>query len=606
MKRVLQALSLLDLARWRSALAQRCFVLAAWLAATAMLIAGPAAAQTQPWPFELDPAVAADPEGVQQRLQELGEGVPPIPAGELEASEVSPVTLYFHRAMRDQLELALASGPGTQDPFPRTPTLCAAHSAFTFTDPTVPGASPACAQAAATVRAAVDDEGQSCLRIEFPELYVYDQVPGEAATEDLQTVEGLIRIVGEVFTHIEWPADLLPEGFVEDTRRVIAKVRYPTLREEASARRVAYAAAEAALESHPGCFSGAGALALTASLRELDAELGDAAGQLEDLYAEGLEQAELDRQALASQGRHRAALPHPALSDAEREQLALYLGGIYWRMRGEALLAYPDSGLLRRLLYTQYPFQVIADLSGGSAGADLGRDIFVHETWGYYEWMDIGRNPGNDKYSDLVDMAKRGKRTLTLAAPHLQERGFDTAPLYAGALQMGPCYFYAWERLWEPARYFRVGEDLVDPYVWFLESPTAHGEFCTGGALGVGLARALLRGTVGSDPDAGPADAGHSDGGSVHEDGGSSLPPDGGDGPLDAGSTTGPGAADANDTEAPGATAGGAQDGGAQDGRALACACASAARGRSWLALSPLWLVVLAARRRRARRRRVR
>ncbi|MCC7108637.1 MAG: hypothetical protein IT382_05075, partial [Deltaproteobacteria bacterium] len=294
-------------------MALRCFAIAAVLAPTAMLIAGPASAQTQPWPFELDPSVAADPVGVQQRLQELGEGVPPIAAGELDASEVAPVTLYFHRAMREQLELALASGPGTQDPFPRTPTLCAAHAAFHLVDPTVAGASPACLQAAAPVRAAVDDDGQSCLRIEFPELYVYDQVPGEAATEDLQTVEGLIRIAGEVFTHIQWPAGLLPDGFVDDTRRVIAKVRYQTLREEASTRRAAYAAAEAALESHPACFNSAGALALAASLRELDAELGDAEAQLEELYAEGREQAERDRQALASQGRHRAALPHPAL-----------------------------------------------------------------------------------------------------------------------------------------------------------------------------------------------------------------------------------------------------------------------------------------------------
>ncbi|MCC7111947.1 MAG: hypothetical protein IT382_21815, partial [Deltaproteobacteria bacterium] len=381
-----------------------------------------------------------------------------------------------------------------------------------------------------------------------------------------------------------------------DTRRVIAKVRYQTLREEASTRRAAYAAAELALESHAACFNSAGALALAASLRDLDAELGDAEAQLEELYAEGLEQAERDRQALASQGRHRAALPHPALSDAERELLALYLGGIYWRMRGEALLAYPDSGLLRRLLYTQYPFQVIADLSGGSAGADLGRDIFIHETWGYYEWMDIGRNPGNDKYSDLVDMAKRGKRTLTLAAPHLQERGFDTAPLYAGALQMGPCYFYAWERLWEPARYFRVGEDLADPYVWFLESPTAHGELCTGGALGVGLARALLRGTVGSDPDAGPADAGHPDGGSVNEDGGTSPPPDSGDESLDAGAAPAPDAADGSDGADPLV-----EPDGAGDGSVLACACASAGRGRSWLALASLVLVLQAARRRWAR-----
>ena len=97
----------------------------------------------------------------------------------------------------------------------------------------------------------------------------------------------------------------------------------------------------------------------------------------------------------------------------------------------------------------------------------------------------------------MVDMAKRGKRTLDLAEPRLRGRGYDTAFLYAGGLQMGPCYYYGWEPLWEP-EHFQLGEVMPDPFHWFLECPTAHGEFCTGAALGVGLARTLLWGKPGS------------------------------------------------------------------------------------------------------------
>ncbi|MCC7071588.1 MAG: hypothetical protein IT383_09705 [Deltaproteobacteria bacterium] len=569
----------------------------AQLVVALVALARPASAQAQPWPFELDPSVATDPAGVQARLSELGEGVPPIPDGELEATAVAPLTLYFHHAMLEQLELAFASGPGTDEPFAQDPSTCAAHAAFSFEDPVLPGASASCQQRAATLRAAVDDEGESCLRIEFPERYVLDQPPGEAATEDLQTVEGLISIAGEVFTHIPWPAGLLPAGFVEDARRIIAKLRYQHLHDGASARLERYRAAAALLESDDGCFHQARGAALAAALRALEAELVDAQAQLDALYAAGLEQAAQERQALLAMGRQRGELPHPALSDREREQLALYLGGIYWRMRGEALLGYPESGLLRRLLYTQHPFQVIAELTGGSDGAELGRDIFIHENWGYYEWMDIGRNPGNDKFSDLVDMAKRGKRTITLAAPHLQERGYDVAPLYAGALQMGPCYFYAWERLWEPARFFQVGEDLRDPYVWFLESPTAHGEFCTGGALGVGLARALLRGTEGSAADAGSPDAGELDAGvEVERDAGAGGALDGGSGPGEGGS---PPTGDDVDGGHDEPRAGLADQ--EREGRALRCACQGGPRGLPWLSLGLLVVVVPAARRRAPR-----
>jgi MYXO-CTERM domain-containing protein len=570
--------------------------------------AAPASAQTEVWPFELDPSIAEDPAGVQSRLDELGEGVPPIPAGDLVATTVEPLTLYFHEAMLELLELAYDSGPGFQDYFERDAEVCAQHSTFTPPDLLPGGGSSSCQQAEQSILDAFDDDGASCLRIEFPELYIYDQTPGEADSDDLQTVEGLIRIAGEVFTHIDWPTGILPDGFVDDTRRVIAKVRYATLRANVVARQEAYAQAAQLLDDNSDCFDAGAALSLDSKLDALLAELDAAEASLEAIQTAGLAQAAADRAELHAAGRHRNDLPFPSLTDRERELLALYIGGIYWRMRGEALLTYPESGLLRRLLYTQYPYQVIADITGGVDSTDFGRDIFIHENWGYWEWMDIGRNPGpgNDKYSDMVDMAKRGKRTLTLAAPRLEERGYDNAYLYSGGLQMGPCYYYAWEPLWEPDRFFQVGEDLTDPYVWFLESPTAFGEFCTGGALGIGLARSLLHGKPGAPDDAGVVDPQDPDGGIEPPDAGSSAsdagtaePDDGGASRADAGDGT----ADDGDDSTPddGAPDPGADDDGDDDELVPpGCACDAGGAdplGGVWtLALALMWLL-----RRRAR-----
>jgi hypothetical protein len=182
------------------------------------------------------------------------------------------------------------------------------------------------------------------------------------------------------------------------------------------------------------------------------------------------------------------------LTDEERVLLSFYIGGIYWRARGAGLLAYPpdpEQGTLRRLLYVRYPFQLVGDLTGGVDADGVGNSILIDENWGWDEWWDMGTNPGSaDQYSDLVGMTQRGKRGVDLARPQLEGRGYDVRSLVAGGLQMGPCYYYAWEELAD----FRLGEDLQDPYMWFIEWPTSVGEFCAGAALGEGLARTLLWG----------------------------------------------------------------------------------------------------------------
>jgi uncharacterized protein (TIGR03382 family) len=482
-------------------------------------------AQNNVWPFDFDPTIAADPAGVNSRLSELAEGVPPIPAGDLAETSVGPVKLYFHAAMLELLELAYDSGPGHQAYFLRDPVTCSEHAAFSFPDLLSAGAGFSCQQAVASIEDAFGDDAQDCLRMEFPELYIQDQPVGEAAGSDLQTLEGLISVAGEPLSHIDYVQNLLPTGFEADVRRILKKVRRDTLMANATGRRSAYLNAQLSLSNNGSCFDPSAAASLDATIDNLIAELDVALADLDAVHNEGLAQAAADRQALWNAGRTRPELPFPSLSDAEREMIALYIGGIYWRMRGEALLAYPGMSFLEGLLYVEYPYEVLANLTGGSDGDGAGRDLFIHENWGYADWMDIGHEPGNDKYSDLVDMAKRGKRTLTLAEPRLRNRGYDTAYFFAGGLQMGPCYYYGWDPLWDNGRFFQLGEDLLDPpYMWFLQGPTAHGEFCTGAALGLGLARTLLNGKpAGPDseppppppppPDAGPDDAGPDDAG---------------------------------------------------------------------------------------------
>ena len=122
----------------------------------------------------------------------------------------------------------------------------------------------------------------------------------------------------------------------------------------------------------------------------------------------------------------------------------------------------------------------------------VGNSILIDENWGWDEWWDMGTTPGSaDKYSDLVGMTQRGKRGVDLVRPQVEGRGYDIRSLVAGGMQMGPCYYYAWEELFS----FRLGDNLQDPYMWFIEWPTSIGEFCAGAALAEGLARTMLWGT---------------------------------------------------------------------------------------------------------------
>lgn len=472
-----------------------------------------ASAVPTPWAFDFDPNVADDPAYVNQQLQVLQGGLPGLPTEGIVEVDTDPVKLYFFDEIAEILVRARDSGPAIVPPIERPPTICVEHAGFTMPD-MVATENFLCDMSEDAVVAVFEPRKvNTCFHVEFPESYVYDHSPINVV--DIPMVSNwntLISLVGEALTYVDYPEGLFPPDYLEVMRSILAKLRYQELKAQIAGQITAYQGALAKLQADAWCYDQAQVPGFTTKVNTMIAELNAVSLQLEAIYQAGLVEAAIDRATVENQGRIRVDLPFPALTDKDRELLSLYIGGICWRIRGSGLVNIPDdetgSGLYRRYLYVQFPYQLIAELAGGVADAkDVGFQIFFDESWGYAEWFDMGTSPGRDKYADLVQMTDRGKRLTTLVAPTLQGRGFDVSALVAGGLQMGPCYYYAWEELneWTGSQLlgFLLGEDLDDKTKYpvhvmrFLEWPTAHGEFCTGGALAQGLVRTLLWGKPG-------------------------------------------------------------------------------------------------------------
>ena len=463
-------------------------------AAAVLLCPTLAGAQPHDWPFDFDPQLAADPTAVQSGLDDLGAGLPGLPE-QMQEIVLGDTQLYFDEEVSAALLRARDAGPGSQPPTSAVPELCAGHASFVFPNDLLQSATPDCQAAEQSIAAAFNGLAKTCVEVEYPESYVDDHPPGYVDFDTVASFEGLIAVAGEALRHLDYPDGLLPDDFLPTARNIIAKIRHDTLVQQIAARQAAYDQASQTLSSSAACFDPAKKASLESSIATLQAELSEVGQQLEQLYQDGLTQAAADRAAAQGQCRQRnEQLLHPALTDRERIQLAFYIGGVYWRMRGAGLIAYPpdpEQGLLRRILYVKYPFQLIGDLTGGTDAEGVGDSILFDENWGWDEWWDMGTTPGGgDKYFDLVGMTNRGKRGVNVVGPQLANRGYDIRWLVSGGLQMGPCYYFAWEQL----AGFRLGDDLADPYMWFIEWPTSIGELCEGAALGVGLANTLLWG----------------------------------------------------------------------------------------------------------------
>lgn len=470
-----------------------------------------AAGQT-PWMFDFNLSLTKDQAYVTQHLNTLKSGLPGVPPDGIHELVSKQTKLYFYQDVIDALTRARTSGPQSAPAVVRTPVRCALHASFKKPSLLLASPPPLCDVQQNTALGAFDAAKlKLCGYVEFPESYVYDQkLPSLILPTTTADLDVLIAILGEALTHPTYPVNLIDPSFLPQARKIIGKVRYSKLKTELAARKAEYQSALAKLQASSQCFDPAKLATFAATVGKLVAELSAVEQDLDGIYSAGLVQALADRKAIEAKGRMRADLPYPALTDRERELLAFYVGGVSWRIRGGGLISEKLIPLGLALTFVGPPYQLIGDIAGGSEGKDVGFPIYVDENAGYYKWYDMGTDPGsNDKYSDLVEMTNRGKGSTNLVRPVLEKRGFDIRHLVAGGLMMGPCYFYIWEEMPK----FVVGPSCSPPpgyplppnspgclsgdYVQFLEWPTASGEFCTGGALALGLVKTLLLGKPG-------------------------------------------------------------------------------------------------------------
>ena len=488
--------------------------------ALCLCLARPASLSAHPnnYPFDYDPSLSEDPEGIPGDLEDLHSSLPGLPEGLVEIVMDGIAFNYFPETL-DMIQRARDSGPEIAPPIERIPQRCAAHNAFSMPAVLIEPASSSCIAAAQEVYDALDGSFKTCQEVEFPEVYVLDHPPAVVDADFLgnslllSTLEGQIALIGEALSHLDYPVGLIPDSFWPLARSVIAKIRYQELSDNIASRLVLYGQARARLQSSASCFHAGPSASLQVSIDELSAELTAVGQHLDQLYADGLAQAAADRLAVENQGRLRNDLPHPSLTDHEREMLAFYLNAVYWRMRGGGLIRNPANGNVPDITYVVNIFEGIAKFAGGLTDAhNLGVNYAIDESYGYAEWWDMGNEPGHDQYYDLLWMTDRGRRGVGLASTMIGDLGYDTKNLVAGGLIMGPCYYYMWYELWaRNGRFFQLGEDLVEPYYLFLEMPVSSGEACYGGAMGLGLARTLLWGRP--DPGCQPDCAGRVCGG---------------------------------------------------------------------------------------------
>ncbi len=475
----------------------------AMVPATLLLLAAarPVAAHDNNYPFDYDPALSEDPTGIANDLQTLHNKLPGLPAGLVEV-EMDGIAFDYFPETLDMIQRARDSGPDIAPPIQRPAVRCAKHATFSVPDFVLQPASSACQSAGQEVTAALDGAFKTCQLVEYPEVYVYDQPPAVVdanflgQSQLLSTVEGQIGLIGEALSHLDYPVGLIPDSFWPLARSVIAKVRYQRLSDNIHARLAKYEQAKQRLQSSASCFDATASAALQTSIDGLRDELSVVEQDLDQLYTGGLAQAEQDRLAVENEGRLRHDLMLPALTDHEREMLAFYLGAVYWRMRGGGLIRNPANGNVPDITYVTNIFTAIAAFAGGIGDPQsVGNAYAIDESYGYAEWWDMGNEPGHDQYYDLLWMTDRGRRGVNLVSNNLSNLGFDVKNLVAGGVIMGPCYYYMWYELWaRNGRYFKLGENLSEPYYTFLEMPVSSGEVCYGGAMGLGLARTLLWG----------------------------------------------------------------------------------------------------------------
>jgi hypothetical protein len=493
-------------------------------------------------PFEFDGGLARVPAQTQQKRTALEAALPAwqeLPASlqtldSAPAGVTTPTTqLWVFAEVKAQFLRAVDAGVAPMV-WP-APTLCARSASFTAPTTTLlaPGASVTCQMREAAVRQPLTAVTlATCVDQEEPERFVSaSRVPAGLSQSALNsfvdqrtnTLEQQLGLAGAGLALVPVRQGVLPPDWVPTMRSVLWKVRGADTARLA-ATRTAFQNSITILTTDAPCFHSMSGPQLRADLQTMVAELNAVEAHIAQVIAQGTAAAAQQRQCLVNRGRTRPTLPVPALTDEEREFVAFWLGGVYWRMRGAGLLQL-GSTQNARTYFARRPFREIARLANGTAVGERAADALycgLFDGWG--SWMDMGTsmNPSGpaednqDMYDDLVGMTNRGREQVaakTLATSpcfllnvsgnkhaeeQLRDSNYDTQALFAGGLQMGPCYLYSLNPL-QNFNWYTTAQAQA-PYSGFLEGFTALGEFCTGAALGLGLTKSLLNGTPTGQP----------------------------------------------------------------------------------------------------------
>jgi hypothetical protein len=328
-----------------------------------------------------------------------------------------------------------------------------------------------------------------CRYVYLPEQFVETWPAGKVDGKQMDSLNGILLTAGEALSHLNFPGNLISPALREKFRTILVKLRNTELKMALAQADSASASSLTLAERQPDCLD---QLQIKTNVTALRAELKASAQFVDAIQSQGLVQAQKDRDLILAKGRSRPNLPYPSLSDADRQLFTFIVSAVYWRMRGGGLLDEPKGTQDTRKFFTKLPMGFLGRLNGGDFGKSIGESMFmplILKGWG--EYMDMGHTANeSDKYHDLVFMTDRGAYQVANAVKSLRQNGYEAAHFAAGGLQMGPCYYFAWEQL--STKY--IGHDLALPYKHFLHGATSWGELCVGASLGLGMSRSLLSG----------------------------------------------------------------------------------------------------------------
>lgn len=370
---------------------------------------------------------------------------------------------------------------------------CTVHKGFNRDE--IPELHTLCIEQKKTLREAFQERYfyNDCQEAFEPELFMYEYQDGDVLYSKLNNVEGLIQNVMRPLSHVRFKANFLTPEFQKELRFLLTKVRMEGLLEKNRRKQKIYQKTIKALESdlcvkgNPENFKH-----IKEKVTELSQELKEAEEYLVLIDTEGKKQAQRDRAQVETQGLYRPELPYPNLTDKERQKVTMLISAIYWRIRGGGVYANMDSTQWRRLNFTLKTMEVLGEFNGGKLGNSMGLAFFKGLLKGWGEYFDMGTWPGaKDKYYDLTFMTDRGIFQVERAVKTLNKRGINTVALQMAGLQMGPCYYHAYDRNLPKNNY----QGLVDSnYIPVIEGHTDWGEICAGAVLGLGLSKSLLKG----------------------------------------------------------------------------------------------------------------